>query len=78
MAEPLRGREVILAGGSGGVGAASTELLAAEGARLVISYRLNRERACEFEKFGRIVQADITRAEDRARSRGDHRDHNTP
>jgi 3-oxoacyl-[acyl-carrier protein] reductase len=67
LADPLRGREVILAGGSGGVGAASTELLAAEGARLVISYRSNRERARGFEKLGRIVEADITRSEDRAR-----------
>jgi NAD(P)-dependent dehydrogenase (short-subunit alcohol dehydrogenase family) len=52
-------------GGTGGVGAASTELLAGAGARLTISYRSRRDRACEFEKFGRIVQADITQAGDR-------------
>lgn len=67
MAESLRGREVILVGGSGGVGSASTELLAAEGARLVIAYRANGERARRFEKIARVVQADITLAQDRAR-----------
>ena len=67
MPESLRGREVILVGGSGGVGGASTELLAGEGARLTISYRSNPERAQQFEKFGVIVQADITRADDRAK-----------
>ena len=67
MAESLRGREVILVGGSGGVGAASTELLAAEGAGLVIAYCSNGERARRFDKFGRVVQADITQGRDRAR-----------
>jgi len=67
LAESLRGREVVLVGGSGGVGAASTEMLAAEGARLVIAYRSNAERARRFENFGRIVQADITQGPERAK-----------
>jgi NAD(P)-dependent dehydrogenase (short-subunit alcohol dehydrogenase family) len=41
----LAGRTVILAGGSGGLGAATAMLLAAEGARLVIGYRADTERA---------------------------------
>ena len=65
MPDSLEGRELILVGGSGGVGSASTELLAAAGARLIIGYRANEARAREFEKFGRLVQADITRPEDR-------------
>lgn len=67
MAESLRGREVILVGGSGGVGAASTELLAAEGASLIVSYRSRKERARQFESVARIIQADITQAADRIR-----------
>jgi len=58
---------MILVGGSGGLGAASTALLAAQGAVLIIAYRSNRERAQAFEKFGRVIETDITREEDRAR-----------
>lgn len=41
----LQGRVVVVAGGSGGLGAATVALLAAEGARLVVGYRANRSRA---------------------------------
>ncbi len=41
----LKGRLVVLAGGTGGLGAATAILLASEGARLVLGYRANRERA---------------------------------
>lgn len=41
----LAGHTVVLAGGSGGLGAATAALLAREGANLVIGYRANRERA---------------------------------
>lgn len=41
----LRGRLVVLAGGTGGLGAAAAILLASEGARLVVGYHANRERA---------------------------------
>lgn len=41
----LAGKTVIVAGGSGGLGAATVALLAREGARLVVGYRANRERA---------------------------------
>jgi len=42
---PLAGRVVILAGGTGGLGAAATMLLAQEGAKLVVGFRSNRSRA---------------------------------
>jgi NAD(P)-dependent dehydrogenase (short-subunit alcohol dehydrogenase family) len=42
---PLAGRVVILAGGTGGLGAATTMLLAREGAKLVVGFRTNRTRA---------------------------------
>jgi pteridine reductase len=41
----LAGRVVILAGGTGGLGAAATMLLAREGAKLVVGFRSNRARA---------------------------------
>jgi NAD(P)-dependent dehydrogenase (short-subunit alcohol dehydrogenase family) len=63
--DPLQGRQVLLVGGTGGLGAASVELLAEAGAGLIMSYRSRQDRAREFEKFGRIVQADITKEEDR-------------
>jgi len=56
---------VLLVGGTGGLGAASTRLLAAEGARLIVAYRSNQDRAREFEKLGDLIQADITQAQDR-------------
>jgi NAD(P)-dependent dehydrogenase (short-subunit alcohol dehydrogenase family) len=63
----LSGREVILAGGSGGLGSATAELLAGEGARLVVSYRANAERAAKLAPIASVVQADITSAADRTR-----------
>ena len=45
VASKLAGRVVVLAGGSGGLGAATARLLAREGARLVIGYLHNTERA---------------------------------
>jgi len=41
----LAGRTVVLAGGTGGLGAATALLLAGEGAHLILGYRKNRERA---------------------------------
>ena len=67
MPEPLRGKQIVLAGGSGGLGSASAELLAAEGAELIVSYRANAARAAKLAGIARLVQADLGRAEDRAR-----------
>lgn len=63
----LEGREVVLAGGTGGIGAALAAMLAAEGARLVLGYRANRERAAQWTASATLVEADIALAEGRAR-----------
>src|ERR1700687_2549093 len=42
---PLAGRVFLVAGGTGGLGAATTMLLAKEGAKLVVGFRSNRDRA---------------------------------
>jgi NAD(P)-dependent dehydrogenase (short-subunit alcohol dehydrogenase family) len=41
----LAGRTIVVAGGTGGLGAATVALLAREGARLIVGYRSNRGRA---------------------------------
>ena len=41
----LAGRTVVVAGGTGGLGSALVALLAKEGARLIVGYRANGERA---------------------------------
>ena len=65
--EPLAGRVVLVVGGSGGLGSATVDLLAGEGAGLVLAYRRNRQRAERFEHVARLEQADITVAADRKR-----------
>lgn len=67
MAETLRGREIVLAGGSGGLGSAVCEMLAAEGARAVVSYRANRERAERLRERAQVLQADLANEADRKR-----------
>ncbi len=64
---PLAGRTVIVAGGTGGLGAATVALLAREGAELVVGYRSNRARAealarTILEQFARkltLVEGDL-------------------
>ena len=41
----LAGKTIVVAGGSGGLGAAAVSLLAREGAHLIVGYRHNRDRA---------------------------------
>jgi NAD(P)-dependent dehydrogenase (short-subunit alcohol dehydrogenase family) len=67
LPDTLRGRTIVLAGGSGGLGSATALLLASEGARLVVSYRANAERANKLASMATVVQADLARAEDRGR-----------
>lgn len=57
----------MLAGGSGGLGCAVAGLLAAEGAKLVVTYRANRERAERLHGSAQIVQADLSVDADRKR-----------
>jgi NAD(P)-dependent dehydrogenase (short-subunit alcohol dehydrogenase family) len=52
----LAGKTVIVAGGSGGLGAATVALLAREGAQVVVGYRANRERA---EALRQSIQANF-------------------
>jgi NAD(P)-dependent dehydrogenase (short-subunit alcohol dehydrogenase family) len=67
QSDSLEGREIVLAGGSGGIGSAVAELLLAEASRLVISYRANRDRAERWRDTTRVIQADLAAADDRAR-----------
>lgn len=67
MPETLRDREILLVGGAGGIGSAVTGMLAAEGARLTVTFRASRERAGKWASVARITQADITLTEDRRR-----------
>lgn len=64
---PLHGRQIVLAGGSGGIGAAVASLLLAEGARVIVGYRANRERAARWADSATVVQADLASASGRAR-----------
>ena len=59
--------EIVLAGGSGGLGAATAELLGAEVLRLIVSYRSNEQRAQKLAGIAKLVQADLTIREDRER-----------
>jgi 3-oxoacyl-[acyl-carrier protein] reductase len=65
--DSLRGREIILAGGSGGLGSALASELIEEDARLVISYRKNRERAERWKDSALVLQADLALGPDRGR-----------
>jgi NAD(P)-dependent dehydrogenase (short-subunit alcohol dehydrogenase family) len=67
MNQSLQGLEIVLAGGSGGLGSASAQMLATEGARLVVSYRNNAARASKLASIAKVMQADVTNADDRAR-----------
>ena len=67
MASTLRDREIIVAGGSGGLGSAATRMLAGEGARVIAGYVRNRERAMSFSDICTPIQADITVPAERAR-----------
>jgi NAD(P)-dependent dehydrogenase (short-subunit alcohol dehydrogenase family) len=67
LVESLKGREVVLAGGAGGLGSAVASRLVAEGARVILSFHRNRERASCWQDRAVVIQADLTAAEDRAR-----------
>lgn len=58
--------EILLVGGSGGLGQATAKLLHAQGAKLRITYKSNVQRAQEVSNIAEIQQADITKCEDRA------------
>jgi 3-oxoacyl-[acyl-carrier protein] reductase len=63
----LKGLEVVLAGGTGGLGSAAARLLAREGAHVVASYRSNSEQARQLADAATIVQSDLANVQDRKR-----------
>jgi NAD(P)-dependent dehydrogenase (short-subunit alcohol dehydrogenase family) len=65
--DSLRGKEIILAGGTGGLGSVVAALLLEEGARLTLSFLRHEERARQFEGRATLVQADLASLSDRAR-----------
>jgi NAD(P)-dependent dehydrogenase (short-subunit alcohol dehydrogenase family) len=67
MPDSLRDRQIILAGGSGGLGAVSARRLTTEGAVVVASYHTNANRANALVDVATLVKADLTVAADRAR-----------
>ena len=67
MPESLRGREIVLAGGSGGIGSAVTAGLIEAGARVVLGYRADAARAEVWRDRATVVQAELTSGQDRAR-----------
>jgi 3-oxoacyl-[acyl-carrier protein] reductase len=67
LVESLRGREVVLAGGAGGLGSAVASRLVAEGARVILSFHSHRERASLWQDRAVVIQADLAAAGDRAR-----------
>ena len=72
---PLAGRQIILAGGSGGLGSACAVLLAREGASLVIGFRSDRARAEQLASIlteqgaagVTLVEGDLANAEVRSK-----------
>lgn len=64
--DSLRGREVVLVGGTGGLGSVVANSLLAEGAILVISYRANRPDS-SWPDGAVVVQTDLSSPGDRTR-----------
>lgn len=67
MSDALRGRQILLAGGTGGLGSAAAEMLVKEGAAVVVSYRSNAGRAERWRDRATVIQADLGSADDRRR-----------
>jgi len=57
----------VLAGGTGGLGSAVASLLIDEGARVVLGYRANRERAARWQGSAELVEANLNEPVGRAR-----------
>ena len=66
MTDSLGGREIVLIGGSGGLGAETARALASGGARLVITFRADAERASALAGIATTLRADVTSAAGRA------------
>jgi pteridine reductase len=65
--DSLSGKEIILAGGAGGLGSAVATLLLQEGARLTLGFLRHEQRARQWEDRAAVVQADLASASDRTK-----------
>jgi NAD(P)-dependent dehydrogenase (short-subunit alcohol dehydrogenase family) len=65
--DTLRGKLILLAGGSGGLGSETAKLLASDGAQLTVSYCADAARAAPLASIAQLVQADLTVDADRRR-----------
>lgn len=63
----IRDLSILLAGGSGGLGAAAAEYLIKDGARLHVSYSDGKERAQALEPIATLHQANLINSADRTR-----------
>lgn len=84
--KPLAGKTLVIAGGTGGLGAATVALLAREGARLIVGYRNNKARALDLcaameKNFGgslTLIEGDIAEKSVRGRYLQAIETHNAP
>jgi len=65
MTQTLQGKQIVLAGGTGGLGSAAASLLSREGATVILSYCANHERAERVGGNESIVQSDLANEDDR-------------
>jgi NAD(P)-dependent dehydrogenase (short-subunit alcohol dehydrogenase family) len=63
----IAGLDIVLAGGAGGLGSVAARQLAAEGARITISYKSHADRAQTLRDIASVVRVDLSIAEDRSR-----------
>lgn len=67
MPETLAGKQIVVAGGTGGLGSVCVRSLAAEGASVIAGYKSNEARAESLREFATPVRADLTDTESRTR-----------
>jgi NAD(P)-dependent dehydrogenase (short-subunit alcohol dehydrogenase family) len=65
--DSLQGKQIVLAGGAGGIGSVVAEALHSEGAQLTISYHSHRERAEQWADRATVLEADLAGSDERAR-----------
>jgi NAD(P)-dependent dehydrogenase (short-subunit alcohol dehydrogenase family) len=63
----LKNQEIILAGGTGGLGSALSTLLLEENAKLTLTFHHQDQRARQWEGRATLLQADLTSASDRTK-----------
>ena len=63
----LQDKNILLAGGTGGLGSAVAALLLEEGANLTLSFHHQESRARKWQPRAALIQADITSGADRTR-----------